>query len=606
MHQQTLPAFSQHLNAINFNHKIPISIQELKHLSNQSMKKTICTTLLGLLCLTAACPRANAQFNHYYGNTHSHTWYSDGNKEKINDPNWVNDTPLESFQYADAAQRMDFLGISDHNHNEGNAATSPQNMTLARYHAGVNDATAANNAAFIAMYGMEWGTISTGGHLNVYGMGNNLIGWQTGLNDIFVAKGDYLGINGIMSKVAATPNAFVTACHPNTADYDNLIAAATPFNANADKAFRAVAVKSGSNYNASPTSVNYNNYNGENTAITYFDYYRDVLAKGYHVGAIIDHDNHYSNFGASTQARTAILATSLSPANIADAFMNRRFFATDDWTAKIDFRINALIMGTINAQNANPAISISITDGEITESVANIQLYYGIPGSGARATILSANTATNTLNFTHTIAVNAEYYYFFVITQGDGDDIISSPIWFKKAVPLDITLSAFDLRLNNQKQTELQWTSTSETNSSHFDIERSPNGIHFETIGSVLASGNTSEPKNYVFVDDKPLKQKSFYRLKMQDLNGKSQYSEIKTIFVVDKSNLMIVTNPQTNTIEILNWNETMNLRAVGVLGQAYPLPRLAFAGSFDTSLLPAGIYILVDETGRFGKFIKQ
>ena len=75
-------------------------------------------------------------------------------------------TPMEDYDYANTALCMDFLGISDHNH-------SLAGMDLEDFHTGLMHADAANvDGSFVALYGYEWGVISQGGHVLVYGVPN--------------------------------------------------------------------------------------------------------------------------------------------------------------------------------------------------------------------------------------------------------------------------------------------------------------------------------------------------------------------------------------------------------------------------------------------------
>src|SRR5689334_19681111 len=120
--------------------------------------------ILVLLC--AALPMLRAQtYNTYFGDFHAHTWYSDGNQDQ-NEATYT--TPVaRAMTYARTQTNgtMNWLGISDHNHNEGGL-----NMTIAHWHQGINEADSMNqDGTFAAMYGMEWGVISGGGHVLVYG-----------------------------------------------------------------------------------------------------------------------------------------------------------------------------------------------------------------------------------------------------------------------------------------------------------------------------------------------------------------------------------------------------------------------------------------------------
>ncbi|MFN0203615.1 MAG: T9SS type A sorting domain-containing protein [Bacteroidia bacterium] len=73
----------------------------------------------------------------------------------------------------------------------------------------------------------------------------------------------------------------------------------------------------------------------------------------------------------------------------------------------------------------------------------------------------------------------------------------------------------------------LEWQTSSEINSSSFEIEFSIDGVAFATIGSVAAAGSSTELKNYEFTNTKPAEEVSYYRLKMVDINGAFQYSNI-------------------------------------------------------------------------------
>lgn len=74
---------------------------------------------------------------------------------------------------------------------------------------------------------------------------------------------------------------------------------------------------------------------------------------------------------------------------------------------------------------------------------------------------------------------------------------------------------------------ELNWSTASELNNSHFEIQRSANAIDFSAIGSVAAGTNPSVVNNYQFLDLNPLSGTSYYRLKQVDIDGKYSFSSI-------------------------------------------------------------------------------
>lgn len=103
-------------------------------------------------------------------------------------------------------------------------------------------------------------------------------------------------------------------------------------------------------------------------------------------------------------------------------------------------------------------------------------------------------------------------------------------------VVLPIELSAFTAQPLNTTDVQLNWTTAGEINSSHFDIERSNQGINWENIGTVTAAGNSQSNLYYSLIDDKvydpnkPTETNFYYRLKMVDLDGYFEYSAVRQV----------------------------------------------------------------------------
>jgi len=374
------------------------------------MKKSFLKLSIALLS-SVTCVNAQT-YNYYYGNIHSQTSYSDGNQDSATS---LITKPIQAFNYAKNSQHIDFYGISDHNH------ASAGMSSLASYHQGIADANLANNdGSFVAMYGFEWGVISGGGHVIVYGS-DSLMGWDNGLFDIYVPKSDY---TTLWKKVKARPNTFAYLCHPNTTDYGNILT--TAVNSSADSAIVGMAGRSGPAFSTNST------YSDPSTS-TYITQYNYALRQGYHVGIGLDHDTHNSVFGRQTAGRLVVLAQSLTRANVYDAFKKMRFYCSDDWNVKVNFQIQNQPMGSIITHSGTPTLSITVTDPDVSESVSSIAVYCGVPGSGSSPIVLTTATSTSSLVYTHAAAANnSSYYYYLIITQADGNKIWTSPIWYKR------------------------------------------------------------------------------------------------------------------------------------------------------------------------------
>ncbi len=94
---------------------------------------------------------------------------------------------------------------------------------------------------------------------------------------------------------------------------------------------------------------------------------------------------------------------------------------------------------------------------------------------------------------------------------------------------LPVELTYFSAEKNKEK-VDLSWQTASELNSSYYQIQRSADGVHFETIAVEAAAGFSNTLLNYSFVDENPLKGFNYYRLKEIDSDGSDQYSDIAVV----------------------------------------------------------------------------
>lgn len=359
--------------------------------------------LNGLLKVTAQ------EYNFYYGTLHAHSGYSDGNKDSLESGIFK---PYDDFLYARESQNFDFLGISEHNH-------LASGLLLPNYHLGIQEADLANlNGEFVCLYGMEWGVINSGGHLIVYGF-DSLVGWDPGNYDIFNAETDY---HGMFEKVANRNQAFAYLAHPQTTDYDSLFF--RPYDSIVDKAVNAVPFRSGPAFS---TSINYDDpANG-----TYLSKFQTALSKGYHVGICMDHDTHNTVFGRSQAGRTGVIARELTQGSILNAYYHMNIFATDDWNAQVDFRINNEIMGSVFSGQGQPEVTVNYTDAD-GEGITQMWLYDGIPGSGLPPNLVYTVYQNQSFSFTPTLNDGETKYYYAKVQQTDGDQLYTSPIWYTR------------------------------------------------------------------------------------------------------------------------------------------------------------------------------
>ncbi len=111
---------------------------------------------------------------------------------------------------------------------------------------------------------------------------------------------------------------------------------------------------------------------------------------------------------------------------------------------------------------------------------------------------------------------------------------------------LPVTLISFSGK-NDADENHLTWKTTSETNNSGFEIERSADAKSFERIGFVDGNGDSKVVKNYNFTDSNPFST-TYYRLKQIDYDGQFEYSRIIAV-KRNFSGISIYPNPARDQI---------------------------------------------------------
>ena len=136
------------------------------------------------------------------------------------------------------------------------------------------------------------------------------------------------------------------------------------------------------------------------------------------------------------------------------------------------------------------------------------------------------------------------------------------------ALPID--LLSFDARLSGA-EVDLTWITHTETYNDFFSIERSTDGLRFESVGQKKGAGTSFEARQYDFTDTQPARDINYYRLKQTDFDGRYTYSKVLSIqlefneFYID-----ILQNPVLdNTLQLVFEGYEPSLAAVEIYNVA-------------------------------------
>lgn len=98
--------------------------------------------------------------------------------------------------------------------------------------------------------------------------------------------------------------------------------------------------------------------------------------------------------------------------------------------------------------------------------------------------------------------------------------------------PLPVELMGFEVQWIEVNQVAgLEWATATEIDNSHFEIERSYDGINFEMVETVAGNGTSVSTNTYGFNDvTVDCWGTIYYRLRQVDYNGDWEYSRIRTL----------------------------------------------------------------------------
>lgn len=166
---------------------------------------------------------------------------------------------------------------------------------------------------------------------------------------------------------------------------------------------------------------------------------------------------------------------------------------------------------------------------------------------------------------------------------------------------LPVNITSFSV-MPDKNSVLIMWTTATEQNNSHFDIERSADGKTYSKISTLQGNGTSSLSRTYQAYDDKPLNGINYYRIKQFDVDGKYQISDVRFLKMALQNYLLkVYPNPAHGDINFTlnNYNGnaiTATLHNVSGKSMHEELVQTNASGNYKLNLksrLPAGIYFL-------------
>jgi hypothetical protein len=383
--------------------------------------------------LAAPAP-ATLPYTVYLGNLHSQTNHSDGGGDLASckgaqDPQSARFGPEQAFDFA-RERGLDLLVASEHNHMyDGSDGTNPDADPAkgsALYRQGRETAERFSSAhpGFLAVYGLEWGVINKGGHLNIFNS-PELLGWEANakgelLADTRTPRSDY----GALYTLMRSRGWVGQFNHPSVGGQFIVNGVALGYTPDGDQAMALCEVLNSTAFSTNVTETETRRSNYEQAC-------NKVLEAGYHVAFSSNQDNHCANWGASYTNRTGVLipaGSALTQDSFIEALKARRVFATMDKASQLVLTANGRMMGERFA-NSGPLTLVANFASAAGKTVAAVAIMEGVPGRNGTVTQMS-DAATS--SFT---PAPGEHFYYARLTQSDGKVLWSAPVWVTQTAP---------------------------------------------------------------------------------------------------------------------------------------------------------------------------
>ena len=387
-------------------------------------------TLGGPSLTTQSLTASGLPYTIYYGNMHSQTNHSDGGAPVAqctgaSAPQSGTYGPTDAYTMMETKAGGDFLLASEHNHMyDGSTGTNSSAVpadAIALFHNGLKLASDYNTAhpGFLALYGLEWGVISNGGHLNLINP-DALAEWELNgsgqlIGEVNTPKSDYAALYTTMKargwigqfNHAATTGQFIIGGTP------------LAYDANGAQVMVLAEIINSSAFSTNTTQT-------ETSRSSYVSAWNILLERGYKVAPSTDQDNHCANWGLSFTNRTGVLlpdGVALTTTNFVDALRARRVFATEDKSGQLVLTANGHVMGETFSNSGTLTLTANYASSN-GQTAQRVQFFQGVPGRNGTVTQLTEGSGSYAFT-----PANGQHFYYAQVTQANGLNLWSAPIW---------------------------------------------------------------------------------------------------------------------------------------------------------------------------------
>ena len=249
--------------------------------------------------------------------------------------------------------------------------------------------------------------------------------------------------------------------------------------------------------------------------------------------------------------------------------------------------VSSIQLNNINCDNLNSAAETGFQIGFFVGSCNDLIKISCTNGSGGSVTATTGSLPAGTK--------------VFVAIDGTAGSNCSYSITAFNATVLPITLKYFTA-WKRPDANRLTWMTTQEDKFSHFEIERSFDGINFTRIGSKKGKGTSNIETNYMF-DDNDIRTVQYYRLKQIGLAGNYIYSNVIRINRDDVNKATVIFSNRITTslsLRIIDMeSKNLSIMIIDNSGREIKTQQVKInpgenSFNLNTTTIPSGFYYLM------------
>lgn len=272
----------------------------------------------------------------------------------------------------------------------------------------------------------------------------------------------------------------------------------------------------------------------------------------------------------------------------------------DPSSTKYGFQLSVLPNGA-SSSTASIGTLIS-TSSETQLTTRGNRSYIEHTSSGTAAPF---STKSWQFNYTTPSAIISPVFYVVINSTDDDNSSSGDKIYAKTFAAAVLPVKWGDIKLVHNDQAYITWSTYCEINNDYFTVEQSYDGMNWETVERVKASGNSVQENKYRLELPTPLKA-SYYRVKQTDFNGASSYSSVVNFAPRKEAELdfSYAINDLGITLPKFDYEQ---VKLVRLDGTQHNIQTQESNGNIvlPTAQLKSGVYVLYVKTHSFERAIK-